>query len=752
MSLRRLLSIAYATLASFALCAVPAAAATNASWTTFLRMYTCADLLATRDTVWMASAEAGLVWYARAAAKFGSYTREPGGLSSNSLSALTFDRSGRLWVATPEVGVSRLAADRGTWDLVNAFDGLPSDTVHVLRADGDTVWIGTERGIALWDGTQIAGSVPDLGTPSPFRDNRVTGIVVLRDSLFVSTSDGVYVARLSQQLTTWASVDGGLLSTNVLALATDGRELFALSSGATHRWSMTTHTWGVATGQGSVRKMRDDGYGRIYSISATGIWRWSVNQWVLLAGSPVSVGTDDGGQEFAADPDGVVFSVGAGQLAEQSSPTWTVRVPPGPPGNSIQNLLVDGSRVWVNTYAEGVGRWNGTQWRSWSPTACDASSDTTFANSAFAFTLLRDLDGRIWTAHWEQGIERIDASVNPPHFDHVLSTCGVPIGDTLCRRTDGWASAVDSLGFVYIGGDTPDRGTLEPMGIDVYSRDGVKVTNWKATNASLADNQVRALTVDKFGTMWAGFASGGVRWARLESSGLDRQTVPTFRDSNITALSNTIIFGVVASGDSVWVLTTQNLRRIKPSTFTVQSQLEIPAGPAPRGAVRPLDVGPDGSVWVGTSDGVRHFKRGGGYEDFKVSNSPLANNELRAVCVDQATGVVWLGTASGINRYDPNYVAPAPPAITKLQMTLYPNPLSLTRMGLELRLRGNTTAYTGEVLDLGGRVVRTFSVSANDRVIWDGRDSRGKLVQPGVYFVHARGGGREGIARAVVLH
>jgi hypothetical protein len=82
---------------------------------------------------------------------------------------------------------------------------------------------------------------------------------------------------------------------------------------------------------------------------------------------------------------------------------------------------------------------------------------------------------------------------------------------------------------------------------------------------------------------------------------------------------------------------------------------------------------------------------------------------VRAVCVDKATGVVWFGTAAGINRYDPNYVAPIPPALSKLELLLYPNPLSLTRMGLELRLRGNTTAYSGEILDLGGRVVRKFS-------------------------------------------
>ncbi|MFN8586414.1 MAG: hypothetical protein U0704_01335 [Candidatus Eisenbacteria bacterium] len=745
--IRRLFLLAISLCASFA-AAAPAGA--TGAWTTYLRMFSCNDLVASRDTVWMASAEAGLVYQVRSTGAFGSFTREPGGLASNTLSALAFDRSGRLWAATPEVGVSRLSANRATWDLVNAFDGLPSDTVHVLRAEGDTLWIGTERGIALWDGTQIAGSVPDLGTPSPFRSNVVTGIVVVHDSLFVSTADGIYVARLSQQLATWANVDGGLLSTNVLALASDGREVFALANGTTYRWSMTAHTWGVAAGQGSVRKLRD-GFGRMYSISATGIWKWVTNQWVLVSGSPVAIGSEDGGQEFSDDPDGVIFSFGAGVLKRQAAPDWTTVKPPGPVGNSVQNLLVDGSRVWVNTYGEGVGRWDGVQWRNWDPTACAATSDTTFANAAFAFTLLRDASGHIWTSHWEQGIERIDASVSPPQFDHVISTCGLPVGDTLCRHTDGWASAVDASGFVYIGGDTPDRGSLEPMGIDVYAPNGSPVINWKALNAGLGDNQVRAISVSKDSVIWVGFANNrGVSWATLASTGPGRLTLPAF--TSIPELTTTDIFGVVAHGDSIWVLTTQNLRRISRVTRTlVSSQLEIPAGPAPRGAVRPLDVGPDGSVWVGTTDGVRHFKRGGGYEDFKTSNSPLANNELRAVCVDPVTGVVWFGTAAGINRFDPNYTPPAPPALSKLELLLYPNPLSLTRMGLELRLRGNTTAYTGEILDLGGRVVRTFAASANDRVIWDGRDSRGKLVQPGVYFVHARGGGREGIARAVVL-
>ena len=73
--------------------------------------------------------------------------------------------------------------------------------------------------------------------------------------------------------------------------------------------------------------------------------------------------------------------------------------------------------------------------------------------------------------------------------------------------------------------------------------------------------------------------------------------------------------------------------------------------------MHPLDVAPDGTVWVGSVDGVRRYLPGGGSEDYRTDNSPLADNEVRAVYVEQATGAVWIGTASGLNRFDPHYHA-----------------------------------------------------------------------------------------------
>ena len=119
---------------------------------------------------------------------FVSRTREPGGLASNRLTSLAMDRSRRLWIGTRGGGASFLRADRSTWGLVNAFDGLQSDTVTVLEANGDTIWIGTTRGIALWNGREIAGAFPDGVNPSPFakqqrhRNRRVRERALGRDS------------------------------------------------------------------------------------------------------------------------------------------------------------------------------------------------------------------------------------------------------------------------------------------------------------------------------------------------------------------------------------------------------------------------------------------------------------------------------------------------------------------------------------------------------------------------------------------
>lgn len=736
--------LAPAALAALAALTTPAHA--TGAWTTYLRIWNCNDLIALDDTVWIASREAGLVRYLRAEDRFESITREPGGLASNNVTALEFDRSGRLWAGTPGRGVSRLSADGSTWDLVNAFDGLPSDSVNALRATGDSVWIGTQGGLALWNGTQVAGSVPDLGTPSPFRNNQVRGVVVQRDSVFVGTADGVYVALLSANLTAWAALDSGLFNRTIFSMASDGRELFVLANGAVYRWNRVTQRWNFQVNLGAVRLLRDD-FGRVTCSSQNGLWRWTGSAWSLLPGSPVTTTPSPGEVEFAADPAGTTFAMQDGLLLTEGSP-WTSRTPPGPVDNNVQNVAVDGERVWVNANSLGVSRLEAGQWRNWPGGCCGSLQDTSFSNPSSAFTLMRDGRGRMWFSFWGYAVERYADSTGTPHLDRpILAYGGGP--DSLYNHTAMWSAAYDAENYVYLGGDTWDRGGRPPVGIDVYEPGGTLFSVWKTTSAGLPDNQVRALVVDRRPgrkRIWAGFPGGGVAYATIPA---DRSVAPAFQA--LPRTENLDIFGLELYGDSLWVLSTTSLQRFNASTFSYASSLEIPGAPAPLGAMHPLAVSPDGTVWVGSVDGVRRYRRGGGFDDYKSTNSPLAADEVRAIAVDPATGVAWFATAGGLTSFDPGYTPPPPPTIPALRLLVYPNPAQFPAIGLDLRLTGNATAYTGEIYDLVGRCVHRFSAPGNGRVVWDGRDLDGVRVRPGVYFVRAHGGGHEASARVVVL-
>jgi hypothetical protein len=200
----------------------------------------------------------------------------------------------------------------------------------------------------------------------------------------------------------------------------------------------------------------------------------------------------------------------------------------------------------------------------------------------------------------------------------------------------------------------------------------------------------------------------------------------------------------------VWASTTNDLRWYERSTAALKGSFPIPAGPSQL-AINPLAVATDGSVWLGTANGIRVYNRDGSPRvDYTVSNSPLASDDVRTIRVDRVTGAIWIATAGGLNRFNPFYVPPSPPVLPRLQLNLYPNPSYLTGIGIRLKVSGNTTVYQGWVFDITGRRLRRVG-AINGGLIWDGRDADGRLVDPGIYFIHLEGGGRTATARVVLL-
>ena len=729
---------------------LPAVAA--GGWTTYLRAEQYASLAARHDTIWCASNEGGLQRFVRSAGTFENFAREPNKLASHALTALEFDRSGRLWIGTQDRGVSLLSADGTHWDLVSRLDGLPDGAVTALRAVGDTVLIGTENGVALWNGSEIAGTVPDRVNPSPFASDVITGMLLHGDTLWVATQQGLYVSRASTGLATWALADPRFAGASVTGLAWDGRTLMVVSSGVPLVFDFARGTWGVAGGIGSVLSITDR-LGTILACSTAGVYRWTGSAWQALPGAPLSrtcvVANDPGCMGIAAatvDVAGRVWVANRDGLREWDSTDWVLHEPDAPVGNNIQNIALQGRRVYVATYIEGVGRFDGEHWRNWLVRDCAGGCDTTFRSSAYAFSLLVDRKGMKWVGCWGSAIERFDDSVSPPQFTHNAPQDSLEVA----KHTFGWSAAADESGGRWFGMDTNGLGEdPTPIGIEYYDSSGVYRANYRPENTpTMPGSQIRALAVNAR-NLWVGYRGKGVTVFTLpDTAGRPLKLAPNWDPRSNNTLD---IFGIVAHHDSIWVMSTADLRLFGAASF-VQSSVVLPltGSPAARGACHPMDVGPDGTVWVGTDGGLHAYHQDGSIVEYNVLNSPLVGDEVRAVVVDPQTGVVWIGTAVGLSRFDPAYVAPVSPALPSLVIKAYPNPALLNGAGLSLRLAGNATAYHGAVYDASGRRLHRFDTQ-NGQVFWDGRDASGALVHPGVYFVRVEAGGHARTVRVALL-
>ena len=106
-------------------------------------------------------------------------------------------------------------------------NGLPNLSVTALAQDGDGfIWVGTQDGVARWDGYRFRSYKPDRRDPTALPDNSIVRLHVdPRGRLWIGTSAGG-LARYDRDrdgFVTYAATPGGLSNPNVTAIADDGR-------------------------------------------------------------------------------------------------------------------------------------------------------------------------------------------------------------------------------------------------------------------------------------------------------------------------------------------------------------------------------------------------------------------------------------------------------------------------------------------------------------------------------------------------
>jgi hypothetical protein len=138
-------------------------------------------------------------------------------------------------------------------------------------------------------------------------------------------------------------------------------------------------------------------------------------------------------------------------------------------------------------------------------------------------------------------------------------------------------------------------------------------------------------------------------------------------------------------------------------------------------------IGTNNGVWLVSSDGYTVI------QNFTTKNSPLLDNNIVSIGIDNEQGEVFFGTLKGIVSFmsdateaDENF---------KSNVEVYPNPVK-PNYGGEISIKGLAENVNVKITDIAGNLVAETS-SNGGFATWNGKGFSGSRVATGVYLIFA---------------
>ena len=514
---------------------------------------------------------------------------------------LCLSGSGTAFALDPQRDLSQFSHE--VWLTEN---GLPQNTVHTIAQTRDGyVWIGTEEGLARFDGIRF--TLFDKQNTPQLKSNYIRTLLVDRaGALWIGTAEGL-VRMVDGKFTLFTTNEG--LPSNTIQAVFEGRDgdlrvATANGLGLFKNNGLTTFTTKEKLVGGSIQALFEDAEGAFWIATPYGVGR-------LKDGKFVNYTVRDGlgsnsVRAIQQDRDGRLWFGSLGGLTSFSGgrfTTYTTR--DGLPSDRIIALLAGRDGDLLVGTAGGLcrltaGRFSGLN-------SGDALSSSTI------LSLFEDLEGNLWIGTESGGINLLK--------DTKFTTYTVRNGlsNDLVKSIYS-----DRQANIWIGTDGGGLDLLKDGKLRTYTtRDG------------LSSNVVLALFGDDTGNIWAGTPEG------LNRFSAGKFTTYTAADG----LANNDVRSI--HGDrrgNLWIGTRGGLTRMKDGVFRTFTEVDG----LPNDLIATLHEDSKGNLWIGTFGGLGKLTNGE-FTTFTTKDG-LSSDAVISLYED-SDSTLWIGTnGGGLNR------------------------------------------------------------------------------------------------------
>ncbi len=353
---------------------------------------------------------------------------------------------------------------------------------------------------------------------------------------------------------------------------------------------------------------------------------------------------------------------------------------------------------------------------------------------------VRPDNGKVYAGSFFEGLIEVDGD-KLTLYNERNSTLGNAVGDTARTRISGLA--FDKNNNLWIANHTAERP------ISVLRSNG----EWRSFRPNCNVTEIHQVVVDQNGYKWFATSSSSVGLLVFDEGDIanpsdDRCRVISQTNSNLpTNITNCL--AVDLDGD-IWVGTSQGIVIFEcgSSAFDAQCRgtlrvVELDGFGAYLLATQDIQaIAVDGAnrKWIGTRNGVFVLSPNGTEQvaRFTTENSPLFDNNITSIAINQETGEVFIGTDRGLISYQSDAVAGS--RLNKANVEVFPNPVRPEYVG-PIVIRGLARDADVKITDVNGRLVYETQ-ALGGQAVWDGRDYNGRRAATGVYLVFSTSNAR----------
>ncbi len=685
--------------------------------------------------------------------------------------------------------------DDSSIEKLSKVNGLSDVDISSIKwsEENSLLIIGYANGnLDIIEGNRII-NMSDILRSTVQGSKNISNIMVLNNRAYLSCSFGIVVVDLHAHEiidTYFLGEEGIRLAVNDMAF--DGNYLYAATSSGLYRADLNAPNlldfsyWDrldFLPEPGSLFVSLEWFAGRLYAVQMNN------------TGKYVSFGIDGYSFEYFTEPSdnlmvirasenylSVISTTGA-EIYDQGMAYVKSIDDYGFWGFGIRDVLVEeDGHIWIADRIHGLVRGSGNSFRVLTPPGPYSNrvfsirsypGRTYFAaggyNSAFGNLWhngeFSQLIGEEWSSRLNYDVrDVVDVIENPGNPDILyLATWGYGLleyreGSLYKRYTEensSLRSIIPGGDFIRIGGMAFDNnknlwltnsGVPEP--VSVMKENG----EWTSFpyGGIINHDYIGDIMVNRHGHKWVLLPRGGglFAFANNQSAGSDDQLARKFSitDEDNSLISNEVFSFAEDDNGFIWVGTNNGVvvyynpgRVFSNDNFfarriVVSGSREEELGYLLNNeTVTAIAIDGADRKWFGTmksgaflvsADGrnqIHHFTR---------QNSPLPDNNITDIAIDPATGEVFFGTSAGVVSYRGDATAPGD---AFKNVYVFPNPVRESYHG-PVTVTGLVKNAVVKITDISGNLVYE-TVSLGGQAIWDGRNSRGRRVQTGIYLV-----------------